>query len=113
MTRCLAPDCLMGGLGCDNMTVLIVCFLNGEPYEKLAEKCRLHPMPLNSSVTNGQKADSPTPTNNSNSNNNNNKETVNNNTGKMLNNATSNLTNNLSSNVNSTNTSTNALSSGI
>lgn len=41
MTRCLAPDCMMGGLGCDNMTVVIVCFLHGESYEKLAEKCKL------------------------------------------------------------------------
>ena len=47
MMRCLAPDCQMGGLGCDNMTVVLVCFLNGEPYEKLAEKCKLAPMPLN------------------------------------------------------------------
>lgn len=40
MTRCLAPDCQMGGLGCDNMTVIIVCFLhNGETFEQLAEKC--------------------------------------------------------------------------
>lgn len=41
MTRCLAPDCQMGGLGCDNMTVVLICFLNGEPYEKLAERCSL------------------------------------------------------------------------
>lgn len=46
MTRCLAPDCQMGGLGCDNMTVVLVCFLNGESYEKLAEKCKLAPLPL-------------------------------------------------------------------
>ena len=46
MTRCLAPDCQMGGLGCDNMTVVLACILNGEPYEKLAEKCRLAPLPL-------------------------------------------------------------------
>ncbi|XP_045520590.1 probable protein phosphatase 2C T23F11.1 isoform X1 [Pieris brassicae] len=25
MQRCLAPNCLTGGLGCDNMTVLIIC----------------------------------------------------------------------------------------
>lgn len=37
----------MGGLGCDNMTVVLVCFLNGEPYEKLAERCKLSPLPLN------------------------------------------------------------------
>lgn len=46
MTRCLAPDCQMGGLGCDNMTVILVCFLNGESYEKLAERCKLAPLPL-------------------------------------------------------------------
>jgi len=46
MTRCLAPDCQMGGLGCDNMTVILVCILNGESYEKLAEKCKLAPLPL-------------------------------------------------------------------
>ena len=45
--RCLAPDCQMGGLGCDNMTVVLVCFLNGESYEKLAERCKLQPLPLN------------------------------------------------------------------
>ena len=38
MTRCLAPDCQMGGLGCDNMTVVLVCILNGESYEKLGNK---------------------------------------------------------------------------
>ena len=46
MNRCLAPDCQMGGLGCDNMTVVLVCFLNGESYEKLAERCKLSPLPL-------------------------------------------------------------------
>lgn len=39
MTRCLAPDCQMGGLGCDNMTVVLVCLLQGETYEELANKC--------------------------------------------------------------------------
>jgi len=39
ITRCLAPDCQMGGLGCDNMTVVLICFLNGEPFEKLVDKC--------------------------------------------------------------------------
>jgi len=39
MTRCLAPDCQMGGLGCDNMTVVLVCFLMGGPYEDLVRKC--------------------------------------------------------------------------
>lgn len=39
MTRCLAPDCQMGGLGCDNMTVVLVCFLHGKPYDDLAARC--------------------------------------------------------------------------
>ncbi|XP_067663840.1 probable protein phosphatase 2C T23F11.1 [Haliotis asinina] len=39
MTRCLAPDCQMGGLGCDNMTVVLVCFLLGGTYEDLVRKC--------------------------------------------------------------------------
>ncbi|WAQ99590.1 PP2C2-like protein [Mya arenaria] len=39
MTRCLAPDCQMGGLGCDNMTVCLVCFLHGKPYEDLIRRC--------------------------------------------------------------------------
>ena len=34
MTRCLATDSSMGGLGCDNMTVILVCFLHHEPYSK-------------------------------------------------------------------------------
>jgi len=39
MTRCLAPDCQMGGLGCDNMTVVLVCFLHGKSYEELSAHC--------------------------------------------------------------------------
>lgn len=39
MNRCLAPDCQMGGLGCDNMTVVLVCFLMGGSYEDLVKKC--------------------------------------------------------------------------
>jgi len=39
MSRCLAPDCQMGGLGCDNMTVIIVCYLHGKPYEDLIRRC--------------------------------------------------------------------------
>ena len=34
MTKCLAPDSSMGGLGCDNMTVILVCFLHNQPYQK-------------------------------------------------------------------------------
>merc|ERR1711935_1281635 len=39
MTRCLAPDSSMGGLGCDNMTVILVCFLHNKTYDKLVEDC--------------------------------------------------------------------------
>ena len=39
MTRCLAPDCEMGGLGCDNMTVILVCFLHEKPYRDLVTRC--------------------------------------------------------------------------
>jgi len=40
LDHCLAPDCRMGGLGCDNMTVIIACCLHdGEPYSELARKC--------------------------------------------------------------------------
>lgn len=30
----------MGGLGGDNMTVILVCFLHNKPYEELIEKCK-------------------------------------------------------------------------
>ncbi|XP_052868848.1 probable protein phosphatase 2C T23F11.1 [Anopheles cruzii] len=40
MVRCLAPDCQMGGIGGDNMTVIIVCFLHGQPYEQLIDRCK-------------------------------------------------------------------------
>lgn len=40
MMRCLAPDCQMGGIGGDNMTVIIVCFLHGQPYEELVQRCK-------------------------------------------------------------------------
>ena len=43
MTRCLAPDCQMGGLGCDNMTVTLVCFLHGHPYDDLVRRCSQTP----------------------------------------------------------------------
>lgn len=42
MTRCLAPDCQMGGIGGDNMTVIIICFLHGKPYEDLVNRCKEH-----------------------------------------------------------------------
>ncbi|CAG9762473.1 unnamed protein product [Ceutorhynchus assimilis] len=40
MMRCLSPDCHMAGLGCDNMTVVIVVFLHGKPYQEVIEKCK-------------------------------------------------------------------------
>ncbi|KAJ1529922.1 hypothetical protein ONE63_006651 [Megalurothrips usitatus] len=46
MTCCLAPDCQMGGLGCDNMTVVLVCFLHGKSYEDLSARCSIEPEPL-------------------------------------------------------------------
>ncbi|XP_059612157.1 probable protein phosphatase 2C T23F11.1 [Phlebotomus argentipes] len=39
MTRCLAPDFQMGGLGGDNMTAVLVCFLHGKTYEDLQARC--------------------------------------------------------------------------
>jgi protein phosphatase 2C family protein 2/3 len=34
MNKCLAKDPSMGGLGCDNMTVILVAFLHGKPYQR-------------------------------------------------------------------------------
>lgn len=53
MTRCLAPDCRMGGVGCDNMTVIIVCLLQGQDYNELSNKCAHLP----ASVTSGSVRD--------------------------------------------------------
>lgn len=39
MTRCLSPDFQLSGLGGDNMTVVLVCFLHGRPYEDLKNRC--------------------------------------------------------------------------
>lgn len=39
LNRCLAPDCQMGGLGCDNMTVIIVCCISGSTDVQYKEKC--------------------------------------------------------------------------
>ncbi|GMR41889.1 hypothetical protein PMAYCL1PPCAC_12084 [Pristionchus mayeri] len=41
LSRCLAPDCQMGGLGCDNMTAVLVLLTHGQPIEELTKKCRL------------------------------------------------------------------------
>jgi hypothetical protein len=37
---CLAPVCQMGGLGGDNMSIIIICFLHGKPWEDLVERCK-------------------------------------------------------------------------
>lgn len=58
MTRCLAPDCQMGGLGCDNMTVVLVCFVNGKPYEELSARCSISP---HSNVKNGLNSEGGSP----------------------------------------------------
>ncbi|XP_017883294.2 probable protein phosphatase 2C T23F11.1 isoform X1 [Ceratina calcarata] len=39
LKHCLAPDALMG-TGCDNMTVVLVCFLHGKPYSHLISRCK-------------------------------------------------------------------------
>jgi len=39
MTRCLSPDCQMGGLGCDNMTCVLVVFLGGQAWPQVVSKC--------------------------------------------------------------------------
>ncbi|CAG0915121.1 unnamed protein product [Notodromas monacha] len=33
LEHCLAPDLSFGGLGCDNMTVILAVYVNGRPYE--------------------------------------------------------------------------------
>lgn len=57
MTRCLAPGCQMGGLGCDNMTVILICFINGKSYEELAAKCSLPVRAKTRSTTNDHPTD--------------------------------------------------------
>ncbi|KAL5963774.1 putative protein phosphatase 2C [Taenia solium] len=47
MMHCLAPNCSPNGLGCDNMTVVIICFLNGGTYDDFKQRCsRLCPAGL-------------------------------------------------------------------
>lgn len=42
LKHCLAPDVLME-IGCDNMTVVLVCLLHGKPYSHLVTKCQQPP----------------------------------------------------------------------
>lgn len=37
MMRCLAPDCQMGGLGCDNMTVVLICLLHSGSWREVLD----------------------------------------------------------------------------
>ncbi|KFD53010.1 hypothetical protein M513_06126 [Trichuris suis] len=53
LTRCLAPDCQMGGLGCDNMTVILVCLIQNRSYKSLASKCA-QPRPSSTPDKDGQ-----------------------------------------------------------
>ncbi|RKP19299.1 PP2C-domain-containing protein [Rozella allomycis CSF55] len=39
MDRCLAPKSMMTGIGCDNMTIVIVGLLQGDTKEKWIQKC--------------------------------------------------------------------------
>jgi len=58
LDHCLAPDCQMGGLGCDNMTAVLVCMLHENSYEHLAERCSRIPKTTltddNAAATNGE-----------------------------------------------------------
>ncbi|GBP17807.1 Probable protein phosphatase 2C T23F11.1 [Eumeta japonica] len=42
MQRCLAPNCATGGLGCDNMTVLIICLSPFPRVDAMIDERRLH-----------------------------------------------------------------------
>jgi len=57
MMRCLAPDCQMGGLGCDNMTVVLVCFLQGLTWDEFARKCSRPSIHLGNRKTTYRSAD--------------------------------------------------------
>lgn len=61
MTACLAPDCMAGGIGCDNMTVVLVCFLNGGTYEDLSVRCA-RPGPLRGRLHSTGSSESSSPT---------------------------------------------------
>lgn len=38
--RCLAPDCELSGVGCDNMTVVLVCLLQGLSHSEYVERLK-------------------------------------------------------------------------
>ncbi|VDD88401.1 unnamed protein product [Enterobius vermicularis] len=39
LSHCLAPDCQMGGIGCDNMTAVLVCLLQNHSYADFKDHC--------------------------------------------------------------------------
>jgi len=39
MDRCLASECAVGGVGCDNMTVIIVALKQNGSFDELCRKC--------------------------------------------------------------------------
>lgn len=39
LSHCLAPDCQMGGIGCDNMTVVLVCLLQDQSSILFKARC--------------------------------------------------------------------------
>nr|CAB3265082.1 probable protein phosphatase 2C T23F11.1 [Phallusia mammillata] len=39
MDKCLASECAMGGVGCDNMTVIIVALKQNGSFDELCKKC--------------------------------------------------------------------------
>lgn len=59
MTRCLAPNGQMGGLGCDNMTVVIVCFLGDGTWNDLQIQCSKNAAPKSKSPSSSPKSKSP------------------------------------------------------
>ncbi|KAH7731533.1 putative protein phosphatase 2C [Aphelenchoides avenae] len=46
LDKCLAPDCELSGLGCDNMTAILVCLMQGASNEEYLAKLSREPPPL-------------------------------------------------------------------
>ena len=44
LSRCLASDFMVTGVGCDNMTVVLVCLTPAGSYAALAERCARPPL---------------------------------------------------------------------
>ena len=41
LDRCLATECDTGGVGCDNMTVILIALKQNGSYQQLCEKCNI------------------------------------------------------------------------